>query len=127
MILLAQAVVAMTAPYLLGLGLALLVVPERAAAFLSTFASTARAHYTELALRSIVGAGFILAAPTTRYPTVFLGFGWILVATTAGLLLIPWRWHHRFAQWAVPWALRWRRSYAVGSLILGGLVLHAAW
>ena len=54
---------------------------------------------------------------------LFVVFGWILVVTTAGLFVIPWRWHKRFAEHAVPYAIQQLRLVAVASLFLGGFVL----
>jgi uncharacterized protein YjeT (DUF2065 family) len=56
---------------------------------------------------------------------VFSVFGWVLLATTTGLLLIPWHWHHRFARRAVPWVLRFLPLLGVASVALGVLVLWA--
>ena len=41
----------------------------------------------------------------------------------AGLLLVPWRWHHHFARRAVPQALRFLPLVGTTSILLGGLVL----
>ena len=102
----AAALVLSTALYLLALGLMALAAPARAAAFLERFASSAFAHYLEAAIRLAVGGAFVVHAEKMLHGGVFLAFGWILVATTVGLLLVPWRWHHRFAQWSVPLAVR---------------------
>ena len=49
--------------YFVGLAAAALAAPARAADFLQGFASSASAHYVELALRLAVGCAFILRAP----------------------------------------------------------------
>ncbi|WP_339826773.1 hypothetical protein [uncultured Arenimonas sp.] len=121
----ALAVVAMVAVFFVALGAASLVVPARASRFLLGFADSPYKHYAELAARFLVGGAFLLAAPRASWPGAFSVFGWVLVATTAGLLLVPWRWHHRFARWAVPEALRLLPLVGASSLVLGGLVLWA--
>jgi len=52
-------------------------------------------------------------------------FGWVLLVTSACLLLVPWRWHHRFAQFAVTRVTRYIGLVGVASLVLGGFVLVA--
>jgi hypothetical protein len=61
-----------------------------------------------------------------RFATVFVAFGWVLLATTAVLLLVPWRWHQRFAQLSVPKAVRYLPLIAIASLLLGSFVVFAA-
>jgi hypothetical protein len=53
----------------------------------------------------------------------FIISGWIMVLTTIGLSIIPWQWHHHFAQWTVPYATRRLWVIAVASFIFGGFVL----
>lgn len=57
---------------------------------------------------------------------VFQLFGWTVSVTGAILMLTPWTWHRRFAEWAVPWATRRLRLLAVGAVTLGALILRAA-
>jgi hypothetical protein len=98
---------------------------RRAEAFLQGFAGSARAHYLEQGIRLIAGTAFVLFAPEMRFSLAFQYFGWILVLTTLGLLLLPWRWHQRFAGWAVPWAIRHLKLYALGSFLFGAFILFA--
>jgi hypothetical protein len=56
------------------------------------------------------------------FPDLFKVFGWILVMTTVGLLLIPWQWHHRFGKWAIPFAIRHLRLFALGASMLAVLI-----
>jgi len=110
--------------YLVVLGGAAFVRPEQAKAFLAGFAGSARAHFLELFIRLIVGVALVLAAARMRFPAVFLLFGWVLVGTTIGLFVVPWRLHYRFAKWSVPLATRNMRLFGVGSLAGGiGLLL----
>jgi hypothetical protein len=76
-------------------------------------------------MRFLVGGAFVLAAPRVFFPGAFGLFGWILLTTTAGLLLVPWRWHHRFVRGAVPGVLRFLPLVGGSSIILGCLVLWA--
>jgi hypothetical protein len=112
--------------YLVTLAAMALLAPARATRFLMGFAGTARTHYLELALRGIAGGAFVLQAPEMRFGGAFALFGWTLLLTAAGLAVVPWRWHRAFARRAVPHAVRRLGLVAVGSLVLGGLVLSAA-
>jgi hypothetical protein len=67
----------------------------------------------------------VVYAPSMRFSAAFGVVGWVLVITTAALLAVPWRWHRRFARWAVPQALPHLRLIAAASLLFGGLVLGA--
>lgn len=122
---LAVTVVVLTSLWLMTQGIAALIARPRVERFLEAFARSAKAHYLEQVLRLIAGAGLVLAAGTMQFTMLFRVFGWIVIVTSCGLLLIPWTWHRAFARWAVPWALRHLGLYALGSIALGGLMLYA--
>ena len=121
----ALAVVVLAGLYLLALGGASLFAPTRASRFLLGFASSAPVHFTELFLRFVAGAALVLHGPRMALSGAFNLFGWVLLVTTACLLLIPWRWHHRFAQRAVPLFTRYIALLGLVSLAMGGLILAA--
>lgn len=122
---LATAMVFLSGLYLLALGVLSLLRPAQASRFLLGFATSARAHYFELVLRMLVGFAFVVEAPNSRFELPFSVFGWVLIGSTACLLLVPWQWHHRFAQMAVPYAIRSLGLVAVASLALGACILAA--
>ncbi len=86
---LAGIVVMASGLWLVGLAASIEVIPARAARFLTGFASSARAHYTEQVLRLIAGAAIVIFAAEMRFPDLFRVFGWLVVLTASGLLLIP--------------------------------------
>lgn len=122
---LASAIVVLAALYLLGLAATSFLAPFHAARFLNGFAGSARIHFLEMLVRFIVGCAFITYAPRMLYPSAFLLFGWVLVVTTVILLLLPWRWHHRFARKFVPPITRHVWLFGIVSLPLGGVILFA--
>lgn len=121
----AQLLIVLTALYFIGLSAISLAFPARAAEFLGGFARSASAHYLELFLRLLVGAAFVWRAPHLPLSGIFAFFGWVLVATTACLLAVPWRWHRWFAERSVPHALRHLNLVAAASLAIGVFVLGA--
>lgn len=121
--LIASILVLLTGLYLIGLAVVTFWAPARAMRFLAGLASSAVTHYLELGLRLVAGAAILLSAPQMLFSGFFVVAGWVLVATTAGLAVIPWQWHHRFAQRAVPYATRNLWLVAVASFLLGGFVL----
>lgn len=121
----AVVVLAAVATYLVWLGLACLFAPARAARFLTGFATSPATHLLELVLRLLAGWAFLRYAPRTNFPAAFVGIGVVLVVTTSLLLLVPWRWHRRFAQRAVPAALPFLTLIGIVSLACGGALLMA--
>lgn len=121
----AAAIVSLAGIYLLVLGAVSLFWPSQATRFLLGFAGSAWTHYSELLARAAVGAALLLHAPQMLLASVFAAVGWVLLATTAALLLVPWRWHRRFAAWAVPQAIQHIALIGLASLAMGGIVLAA--
>lgn len=124
---LALSVVVLAGLYLLSLGVASLVAPRHASRFLLGFASSRSVHFAELFVRLVVGAAFVLNAPRMLFSGGFNIFGWILLVTTGGLFLVPWRWHQRFAQQAVPSATRYITLIGLASLAFGAFILTAVY
>lgn len=123
---LSLALMAGTGIFLAVLGGVSLVAPPHAKRFLLGFAGSPSKHYAELAVRILVGGAFLMAAPLTPWRVAVSVFAWVLLGTTAVLLLVPWHWHHRFARRAVPEALRFLPLIGVASLALGAIILAAA-
>lgn len=109
--------------YLIALALVSFLKPDWASGFLLGFASSASIHYLELAIRIAIGSAFVISAPRMMFPEIFHLFGWILIGTSACLLLIPWQWHQMFARQAVPKALRHIKPVAAISLLLGVVII----
>jgi len=113
------AILLLVGVYFLAFGGMSLFAPEKAKNFLLGFAGSAFKHYFELALRLVVGGSILVQAPYLIYSGVFTLFGWILISTTAFLFLIPWKWHRRFAETAVPIALSYLPIIGIASFALG--------
>jgi hypothetical protein len=112
--------------FLIGLALQIVIRPSAAERFLGSFASSASAHYTEQGLRLLVGVSITNFASAMWCPDVFRIFGWSIIVSTAGLLLIPWRGHHKLAIRVMPPVYRHMRVFALGALCMGAFVLYGA-
>ncbi|MEQ1765704.1 MAG: hypothetical protein ABL984_21425 [Pyrinomonadaceae bacterium] len=109
--------------FLMALGGVSFLAPAKAKAFLLGFAASSFTHYLEMALRLVVGGSILFQAPLLTYPGAFTIFGWMLVGTSAVLLLLPWKWHRHFAEKAVPPVLSYIALVGVVSLGLGVVLL----
>jgi hypothetical protein len=98
--------------------------PSLAERFLSSFASSAPAHYTEQGLRLLVGAAMVNFASAMWYPERFQLFGWLIVVTAVALLVTPWQWHHKFSSWVMPLVIRHLRLFAFGAAALAAFILY---
>ena len=101
--------------------------PAIAERLLSAFASSARAHYVEQAVRLLIGAALVVRSPTMWQPNMFWLVGWAIVFSSAVLLSVPWRWHRRLAERLLPLLVRHLRLYAVGSFVFGALLLYGVY
>lgn len=104
-----------------GVALAKPAIAER---FLTAFASSARTHYVEQIIRLLIGAALVERAPTMWQPKIFWLVGWAIVVSSAVLLCVPWRWHHRLGERVLPLLVRHLRLYAGGSFAFGALLLY---
>lgn len=100
------------------------VAPARAKRFLGLFASSARAHYVEMAFRLLLGASLIVLSPTIWPANIVRVIGWAIVLSSTVLLLMPWQWHHRIGNRVLPTLVRRMRLYAVGVFVVGCLLLY---
>ncbi len=121
--LIAVALIVLTAVYFILLGIVALLKPTIAARFLLGFANTAAMHYLELFLRIAIGFALIHQCEKMLFSNAYWSFGWLLVATTACLFLIPWHWHRQFTETVVPYANNYLNLIGIISLILGILIL----
>ena len=98
--------------------------PALAERFLMSFASSARTHYVEMAFRLLIGTSIVVLSPAMWPTSIFRLIGWAIVISSVALLLMPWRWHHRFGQKVLPTLIRRMRVYAVGVFAFGCLLLY---
>jgi uncharacterized protein YjeT (DUF2065 family) len=59
-----------------------------------------------------------------RYPSLFTLFGWLIVVSSALLLLTPWQWHQAFGARVMPLVIRHMRVFALGAAALGVFILY---
>jgi hypothetical protein len=124
--LLAEVVVVVSSLLLLALGLIMLSKPMMTESFIMGFAGSARAHYTEMGFRLLLGASLTLLSGSMRQPRLFLVLGAAIVVTSVALLIVPWRLHQRVATRVLPILVRNMRLYGLGVICFGSLVLYGA-
>ena len=125
LVLSATGLVTLLGLFLVALGVAACTRPAAARAFLAGFAGSAFTHYAELAVRLAFGWALILASPNLSGSTWLAGAGWVLLVTSALMLLVPWKLHRSFARLAVPRAPFVLRGMGVASVCAGAFLLWA--
>ena len=99
--------------------------PALARRFLLRFAQTAPAHYTEMAVRILVGASLVVASPRMLFSQYFFWFGVALLASSVMLLCLPWKWHRSVGERVLPRFVSLLGVVSLVSLLLGGLLVAA--
>jgi hypothetical protein len=98
--------------------------PALAKRFFMSFASSARTHYVEQAFRLLIGTSLIVLSQSMWQTGMFRLIGWAIVISSAALILLPWRWHHRFGEYVRPMVIRHMKLYAMGVFAFGSLLLY---
>lgn len=116
------------AGWLVFAGLICAVCPERARTGLAAMGSNWTVQLGEHIPRAIVGLAMVLRAPLSKYPAMFEGAGWFILATSVLILMVPMRWHNSYAVW---WARRiplWLyRILCAPTLAMAALLAYVAW
>jgi len=120
----AEIVVVAFALFLFGLTAVSFARPAVAERFFAAFASSARTHYTEQAVRLLVGAALIVASPAMWQAALFWVIGWGVVISSVALMLAPWRWHDRLGERVRPILIPRVKLFAVGLFAFGALLLY---
>lgn len=119
----AETVIILFSLLLIGLGLLSFARPAGARRFFGAFASSGPIHYAEQAARLLLGIALVAHASSMWQSGFFRILGWLIVATSVGLCLMPWRWHRRFAEQVVPPVLRHLTLYALALITFAVLLL----
>lgn len=110
--------------FLVGLTIVVFARPAIAERFFMSFASSARAHYTEQVVRLLIGASLIIRSAAMWQPKVFWFVGWAIVLSSLVLVFTPWQWHHRFGEKVLPIVIRRMKLFAIGLLAFGVLLIY---
>lgn len=121
----ALAILAGAGVFLVVLGVTALRRPQAVRQLLLGFADTATRHFAELAVRLAVGAALVVASPRLAGTAFIAVSGWVLLVTTALMLLFPWRLHRAFAVRVVPKALLYLPAIGFSSMGAGLALLWA--
>jgi len=110
--------------FLVGLTIVVFAKPAVAERFFMSFASSARAHYAEQAVRLLIGTSLVIRSAQMWQPKVFWFLGWAVVLSSLVLILSPWKWHQRFGEKVRPMLIRRMKLFAVCLLAFGVLLLY---
>jgi hypothetical protein len=110
--------------FLVGLTVVVFAKPAVAERFFMSFATSARAHYTEQVVRLLIGTSLIIRSGAMWQPKIFGFVGWAIVFSSLVLILIPWQWHYRFGEEVRPMVIRHMKLFAVGLLAFGVLLIY---
>jgi len=113
--------------FLLVMGLLCFIHPPAIKEFFDLFASSRRAHLIEQLIRLVVGLCLAQFSIIMNYGWIFQAFGWLIVLTSLILIVLPWQWHHQFAQYVIPYVKSHLKLYAVLSVLLAVLLLYGSW
>jgi len=126
MVSLAKFIVILFGIFFLGVGVLMLLKPEKARAYLRKAGSTNLINYIEITIRMIPAGGMILYSEFSNYPEILHLFGWFMIATSMVLYVVPRRIHHKYALW---WAdiltPTYFRLIAPFSMLFGYAILYA--
>lgn len=112
---------------LLVLGLLCFLRPTSVQNFFDLFVATKKAHFIEQMIRLVVGLSLIRFSEMMTYSGLFYAFGWLIVVTSLLLIVLPWRWHQKFAQRVIPVVKKHLKVYGLLSLFLAVMLLYAVW
>ncbi|WP_420478180.1 hypothetical protein [Brevundimonas sp. FT23028] len=89
--------------WLVGLGVWMALRPRQALGVLAAMGGTPAVHFGEMAVRVLIGAALIGAAPPSHAPALLTVFGGFLIVSALALMLLPRRLHSAYSTW---WAAR---------------------
>lgn len=123
----AEIVVTTSGLFLIGLGGVMLVKPAITERFITSFASSRKAHFTEMFFRLLFGASLVLLSVSMWQPKLFWILAWAIIVSSVLLLVLPWQLHQRFGSRVLPVLVRYMRLYAVGVLAFGALIVYGVY
>ncbi len=124
MIAVSGAILVAFALFLISLAVVVFAKPAAAEVFFLSFASSARAHYTEQVVRLLIGASLMIRSAAMWQPKLFWLVGCGIVLSSVVLILTPWQWHDRFGNTVRPMLIRQMKLFAIGILAFGVLLIY---
>lgn len=126
MVLIAKSILILFGLFLIGVGILMLLKPEKARGILNKAASTTIINYTEIGLRMVPAIALIIYAEYSKYPMVLSIIGWFMALTSVVLFLIPRQWHYKYSQ---AWTKRLNPIYfqiiSPFSMLFGALLIYS--
>lgn len=97
MIFFSKVVVCLFGMFLISSGMLMMLVPSKVREIIGKAGSTNFINYSEITLRMIPAAAFIVCSDHSLFPGYFKIFGWFMIATSLILFCIPRKLHHDFS------------------------------
>ena len=91
-----------------------------------SFSKKSYFYFFEITSRLIAGLIFVLFSGATLYPDLILGIGYLLIAVSAGLLLIGSDRHRKFAVWPAIKFKNTFRAAGFGSFVFGVFLIYVS-
>ena len=115
---------------LIAFELLILIDKTKAQQFLEAFVKNLRYHFLEQGLRLIVGVAFVIhssASQTQETPYIkfFNYLGWAIILSSLLLIILPWRWHQKFAQTVIPTVVKWIQFYGFLCFLLAAFIMYS--
>ena len=119
-----EIIVATYGVLLISLGSIMLIRPAQLERFITSFASSRKAHLIEMTWRLSLGISLVLLSMSMWQPTLFHILGWTIIVSSIVLLLLPWQFHQHLGSRVLPLLVRRMRLYAIGVLAFGSLLVY---
>lgn len=97
MIIIARWIIIFFGIFFFGVGLIMLLAPQKARQILRKAGSTNFINYAEITIRMIPAVALILYSDFSKYPAAFKIFGWFMLSTSLILFFVPRQIHHNFS------------------------------
>ena len=106
------------------LSVSLLIKPAALFGFIERYSQSISLQVLAVVVRLIFGAALVLVAPETKYPSVMLVLGWLMIAVAVAFSLIGRTRFRALIDWALQLAPYGRLSGLLG-VLFSGFIIYA--
>jgi len=110
---------------ILVLSASILVKPAVLFDLMGRYSQSAMLQVLAVVVRLILGIALIFAAPESRFPTVILVLGWLIIAVAVAFSLMGRTRFRVLVDWALRLANRFGRLSGLLGVLFGGFIIYA--